>query len=608
MRVLLFLLKCLVGIFATIGFLLVLAAVLVSFSWRELENWRAQPQLPASMVLTLDLSDGVIERRPATPLALAKFDSGIPLITMYDVLEAAAEDPAVKGLVLKAGAGPLTLARAQEIREALQVFRDSGKPTMAFAETFGEAGNGTLHYYLASVMEDVWVQPSGDVDLVGYRLEQPFLNALLTEYGIVPTFGQREEFKAAVDALTQDSMPEPVRENLQDLIDSWLSQTVRGISESRGLTLDRVSDLVNGAPHLAEAALDNGLVDRLGYWDELVEGLHVRMGDDVELVEFMDYESGREKPAPPAGAPVIAVIYGLGPVVLGDGKNDPFVERAFMSSNEVRQAFITAIEDEDVRAIVFRVDSPGGSYVASDTIWREVKRARELGKPVVVSMGSVAASGGYFVSAPADRIIAAPGTVTGSIGVVTGKVVLEELWQDLEITWDGVQAGDNAGMYSANRDFTEAQWARLQDSLDAIYEDFTGKVAEGRKLSPEDVEAVAGGRVWTGADAFANGLVDELGGYPEAIKAARSEAEIAPDAEVWVRQLPERRDPFSEILRQFTGGGAKDSATLAMAARLLRALQALSPLIEASEALVADPREDRLRLRLGEASELSGRD
>jgi protease-4 len=262
---------------------------------------------------------------------------------------------------------------------------------------------------------------------------------------------------------------------------------------------------------------------------------------------------------------------------------------------DIARALADAIDDPEVEAILFRVDSPGGSYVGSDTIWREVRRAGEAGKPVVVSMGNVAASGGYFVAAPAATIVAQPGTLTGSIGVVSGKVSLRDLWADLGVNWDGVQAGDRAAMFSPNAPFSREEWDWLQQTLDRTYADFTGKVAAGRGLSREAVLAVAKGQIWSGADAKEAGLVDELGGYRKALGLAKSAAGLSEDAAVRLRPFPEPRDPFEALLQDALGGEIESPATLSMIRSLARLAQALGPLVEAVELIGGDPRSHALQ-------------
>ena len=593
-RIILFLLKCVVGLFATVGFLLlagILAVVLVLPSFDRFRP--AVAEIPDETVLVLDLSEGLIEQRPDNPLARASLGGALVLRDAVTALDAAGRDDRVKGLVIRAGWGAPGLAQMQELRDAVAGFRAQGKPVIAFAETFGEAGNGTLHYYLASAAGEIWMQPSGDLDITGFSLQQPFLKPLLSDIGVHAQVGQREEYKGAMSFLTEDTMPEPQRENLQRYLDSAISQIATAVAEARNLEAGAVRGLIDRAPYRGAQAVDLGLVDRLGYWDEVEAAVDAAAGDEAGWLSLSDYQ--RAAPAPGDGAPVLALVQGTGPILLSESENDPFFGRVTMGAVDVAEALSAAIDDPEVEAIVFRVDSPGGSYVGSDTIWREVQRARDLGKPIIVSMGNLAASGGYFVAAAADKIVAQPGTLTGSIGVVSGKVSLRELWDDVGVNWDGVQAGQRAAMWSPNAPFSRDEWDWLQQTLDTTYADFTGKVAAGRGLTQEDVQAVAKGQIWSGADAREAGLVDALGGYRTAIELAKAAAGLPADAEVQLRPFPKVRDPFAAIFEDTLGGSIASPATLSLLRSLARVAEVLDPLIQAAERTGGDPRSHALQ-------------
>ncbi|MFQ5775410.1 MAG: signal peptide peptidase SppA [Kiloniellaceae bacterium] len=594
MRVVLFLLKCLVGLFAAIGFVLIAGVAALAVLWDRIEPLRATLEpVPEAVVLTLDLTTGMIEVRPDNPLARASLGRVPVLRETLEALEAAGADPQVRGLLVRVGRGRSGLARIQELRDAILDFRGGGKVAVAFAESFGEGGDGTLHYYLASAFDRIWLQPSGGLDVTGFRLENPFVREALNEIGVQPRLDQRGEFKGAMNLFTDSALPEAQRRNLQRLVDSWLAQVARGVAEQRGLAEPVVRAAIDRAPYSAGEALDHGLVDRVGYWDEAKADALAAAGldaaeDGVPFLPLADYDARRERPEPEG--PAIALIHGLGPVVLDRSENDPLFGTLIMGADTVAQALRDAMDDPEVRAVVFRVDSPGGSYVASDVIWREMRRARDKGLPVVVTMGDVAASGGYFVAAPARAIVAQPGTVTGSIGVVGGKMVMAGLWQRLGVAWDGVQAGERAAYWSANHDFSPAEWAKLQDSLDRIYADFTRKVAEGRDLPLDKVLAAAEGRVWSGEDAQALGLVDALGGYRTAFALARKAAGVDPGQPVRIKVFPEERDPFEALIEDALAGQLGGAAVRSLARALARVSRALAPVVEAVEALSGDSR------------------
>jgi len=593
-RIIMFLLKCLLGLFATVGFLLIAGIVATAVFLPRLEGLeRAATKVPEETVLLLDLSHGLIEQRPVNPLARASLGGALVLREAVEALESAGRDERVKALVIRAGWGAPGLAQMQELRDAVTDFRAQGKPVTAFAETFGEAGSGTLHYFLASAAGEIWVQPSGDLGITGFALQQPFLKPLLEEIGVRAQVAQREEYKGAMSFLTEDYLPEPQRRNLQRYLDSALDQIVTAVAEARNLEAGALRDLIDRAPYRGDEALRLGLVDRLGYWDEVEDLVLKAAGPDAEWLSLRAYR--RAAPESDSDAPVVALVHGEGPIVLSGGENDPIFGKVTLGAVDIAEALSDAIDDEEVEAILFRVDSPGGSYVGSDTIWREVQRARDLGKPVVVSMGNVAASGGYFVSAPAAAIVAQPGTLTGSIGVVSGKVSLRELWARLGVNWDGVQAGRRAAMWSSSAPFSREEWDWLQQTLDTTYADFTGKVAAGRGLTQEAVLAVAKGQIWSGADAKEAGLVDTLGGYRKALSLAKEAAGIAEATAVRLRPFPEPRDPFAALLEDALGGEIESPAALSMIRSFARLVQALAPLTEAAEMLSGDPRSHSLQ-------------
>jgi protease-4 len=492
--------------------------------------------------LELDLTEPLVDPPPADPVGWLQARRRTSLRAVLDGLRAAGDDPRVRGLVAKVG-GPVGLARAQEVRDAVGVFRRSGKPAVAWAETFGEFGAATGAYLLATGFGEVWLQPSGGVGLTGVAAEITFLRGALDQLGVQPQFGRRHEYKNAVDRIVARGFTDAYREAASRLVESAFEQVMASVAASRGLPVERVAELVDQAPLLATDALAAGLVDKLGYRDEVYADLRSRLGAEVELRYLGRYQPPDAAPAVRlrkavsrvadrvAGRtePVVALVSGAGAIRPGQSGRSPLSGPA-MGSATVGAALRSAGRDDRVRAVVFRVDSPGGSYVASDTIWREVGRVRAAGKPVIVSMGELAGSGGYFVSMGADVIVAEPGTLTGSIGVFAGKAVVTGLLDRLGLSTDAVAQGRRARMLSTRRPFDEDEWQVLETWLDHVYADFVGKVGAGRRMTAEQVDAVARGRVWTGADAARRGLVDELGGLDRATAIARERAGLAADA------------------------------------------------------------------------------
>ncbi len=557
--------------------------------------WSQRPaQIQRQTVLELAFDRAYPEHLPFQPLTAGLFEPVPTLRSVVEALDRAAADERVVGIVAKVGAPPMGLGSAQELRDAVLRFRQSGKPAIAWAETLGEFRPGNVAVYLASAFDTIYLQPSGDVTLTGLLYEAPFYRGLLDKLDIEPSLERRYEYKGAPNSYTETSFTAPQREALQRLADSHFSQIVAGIAEARGLPPEEVRRASERGPLLGREAVDAGLVDELAYRDAVYAELEERF-EDPELVSLSRYS----RPESPLGWAAVrsgrgrkvALIYGVGAVMLGESDYDPLLGGQSMGSDTVARAFRDAVEDDDVEAILFRVSSPGGSYVASDTIWREVNRAREAGKPVVVSMGNVAASGGYFVSMAADAIVAQPATVTGSIGVYAGKLVTRGMWAKAGISFDDVRTGERAAIWSGNHPYDAGDRDRLDASLDRIYDDFTAKVAEGRSLTRDEVHEVARGRIWTGEDALERGLVDELGGFAVALRRVREEIGADEDQKLDLQTFPGPRSPF-ELLREGRWIGARAAA----ARRLIEAARPVAVL--ARELGLLEERPGVLRLQV----------
>lgn len=480
------------------------------------------------LLLELDLTELPVSPDPHDPLARLRARGRPQYRAVLRTLYLAAADARVAGLIAKVG-GRLPWAAVQELRRGVEAFAASGKPTIGWAESFGEDGGDTPAYVLASAFGEVWLQPGGMLGLLGVGMETTFLRGVLDRLGVVPQIEQRFEYKNAADRLVRTDLTSAHRESLERLTASISEQAVATIAAARRLTPDRVRDLIDAGPHPASQAQAAGLVDRLGYRDEAYASLRSRSGKGQLL--FADRWGPRRTPLdrlPRARRRVVGYVEIRGMISQGRSRRGPVGHQA--GSDTVSAALRAAAADAAVRAVVIRVDSPGGSAVASETIWREVCRVRDAGKPVIVSMGALAASGGYYVSCPADVIVALPATLTGSIGVLGGKLVVRDLLQRAGVSTAEVAAGAHALMFSSRRPFDDDEQRRLAASLDAIYDDFVGKVAAGRRRPVADIEPIARGRVWTGADARDRGLVDELGGLQDALRIARARADLPDDA------------------------------------------------------------------------------
>jgi protease IV len=490
----------------------------------------AFPGRRSQTLLELDLTEPLVAPEADDPLARLRARSRRLLRPTLRALHEAAEDRHVVGLIAKVG-GMWPWATMQELRRGVRAFGASGKPTLAWVESFGELGSrGMAAYVLATAFGELWLQPGGEVGLLGVGIEQTFVRGTLDRLGIEPQFEQRYEYKNAADVLVRKEFTAAHREALERLSESVFSDAVDTIAAARGLTHDQVRELINTGPRTAPEAQAAGLVDRLGYRDQAYEAMRTRTDRKPELL-FADRWRPRRKIAPPPHRrDHVAVVDVRGGIATGRTRRGPMGRQA--GSDTVSAQLRAAHDNDRARAVVMRVESPGGSAVASEVIWREACRLREAGKPVVVSMGDVAASGGYYISCPAEVIVALPATLTGSIGVLGGKLVVDNLLERLGISTGTVQQGAHALMYSARRGFSEDERARFAATIDAIYRDFVGKVAEGRRRPVADIEAVARGRVWTGRDALEAGLVDELGGLRDAVRIARERANLPEDAPV----------------------------------------------------------------------------
>jgi protease-4 len=529
-------------------------------------------KVPSRTILEANLEQPLAEDIPETPSAKLMLTDRHTLRDVVDAIDRGANDDRVVGMVANIGAAPMGLAQVQEIREAVERFRAHKKFAVAYSETFGEFGPGNGAYYLATAFDQIYLQPSGDIGLTGILIESPFVKGTLAKLGMSFHGDHRYEYKNALNTLTETKYTEPHKEALTVLMNSLFSQVKEGICQARQIPLEKFQSVVDAGPYLGKEAVDAKLVDGVAYRDEVYDRVKKKGGEGAELLYLEKYldRAGR----PYQHGKNIALVFGVGGVTRGRSDYDPVQGSQNMGSETVAGAIRAAAADKDVKAILFRVDSPGGSYVASDTIWREVVQARKAGKPVIVSMGNVAGSGGYFVAMAADKIVAQPGTITASIGVLGGKMLTSGLWDKVGLSWDEVHQGNNATMFTGTHDYTPAEWARFQAWLDRVYVDFTGKVADGRKLPKEKVLAIAKGRIWSGQDAKNLGLIDELGGYDTALKLAKKAARIPDGDEVKIVVYPKPKTLFQTLIER---QGADNSDKEAIGQTLARVFEVVQP-------------------------------
>ncbi len=510
--------------------------------------------VPNGCVLEFSLRSAPPETTGFDPLAIIT-GGGRPLALREAVaaLHRAADDPRVAGLIARVQLEASPAAAVQELREAIAAF-SAVKPSLAWAETYP----GTLSYYLASAFGEVWMQPSGTVGLIGFASNATFLRDALHKAGIEAEFVAKGEYKSAANLFTEGGFTDSHREAVTRMLESLQGQVWQAIGESRNIDPGALDALADRAPLLRDEAVASGLLDRIGFRDEA----HARIAELVGVEDVSQESDSEDKPprlnltryagssrprlATPVPSvpgrkpkPTFAVVTLEGPIVNGRGGPQFLpIGNSSAGGDTIAAALREAAADDSVSAIVLRVNSPGGSVTASETIWREVTRARDRGKPVVVSMGSVAASGGYYVAMAADAIVANPATITGSIGVITGKLVVRDLKERLGVASDAVRTNANADAWSIDTPFTPEQRAHREAEADLFYADFVERVAQGRNLTTEAVDAVARGRIWTGADALDRGLVDELGGLRTAVRRAKVLAGLCEDTEVRVVSFP----------------------------------------------------------------------
>lgn len=536
-------------------FLVVAPIALISAVGAGAGSRDPQAAHPKAMVLTLDLREPMTDQ-PAT--SGFNFSPSLNTVELVRKLDAAGRDAKVKGLYIRANTTGMAPAQAEEIRAAIAAFRKSGKFVLTHMQV--DAFETSIAGYSAiSGSDEIWLHENGELMPMGLAAEEAFLGGFFAKYKLKPEFEQREEYKNAVNSLTQTGFTPAHREATQGLLGDLYQTFLKNIAADRKITAEQAKAAIEGTPYTGKAAVAAKLVDKLGRPEDAEAAALERGGKDAELYDFADYTPAR------LGGPVIALVGGEGAIITGPGEDSPFSGEGDMNSDVIARALLDAAEDEDVKAIVFRVSSPGGSPVASDQILNAVKLAQAKGKKVVVSMGEYAASGGYYVSAAADAIVASPSTITGSIGIFGGKLVIGDALEEyLAVRSDEVKVGSPlVNMFTASEPFTNAQRQAFAEQIDRGYVDFKTKVAEGRKMPLEKVSELAKGRVWTGAQAKERGLVDELGGLAVAVERAKALAGLKPEDQVRLRLFPEEKSPI-EQLQDLLGVSAEGARAAAM--------------------------------------------
>jgi protease-4 len=516
--------------------------------------------LPDKMVLTADLRTSIPDsNRPSA------FDVGRSLTVMDFVLglDRASHDSRVKGLFMRVGDGGLSVAQAEEIGAAIHRFRQSGRFVIAHSQGFNSGGLGD--YLAAASANQIWMQPKSPFGAAGAGAGAIFLRGLFDKIQAQPQIAKRADYKSAADTFMEKDYTAPDREQTKAFLQSWYNSATQGAAAARNLPPQAIAAAFDRSPQFAEDAASAHLIDRTGYDDDAKYAAIARAGGGTKTVSLRQYVRNATDVST-AGRPEIAVVEAAGEIVEGGSRDGVFDNGSGIASDDYAAAIRDAARDPAIKAIVLRVDSPGGSVTASDQILDAIEKARHAGKPVVVSMGTLAASGGYYISCFADRIVAEPGTLTGSIGVLTGKVSFGKSAGLLGVGVDQIGVGKNALMDSVISPFTPDQWSNLNHQADVIYSDFLQKVATGRKLPLTQVQAIAKGRVWTGADAKSRGLVDELGGFWTAVADAKQLTGMSSSETVAFRIYPKRQSFFSALDSAFGGSAAGVRAIQGLAA------------------------------------------
>lgn len=512
-------------ILGILGALILVAIIGIVAIWAALR--KSEPTIRDNSVLTLRVAGELPDYSPDDPFKKYFGGPDQSLTGLVMQFKKAKVDRRIKAILLDVNMSGVGWGKAEEIRDAIADFRSSGKPVYAYLE-FGL----NKEYFIATACDKIFVPPPGELFINGLAADVMFFRGSLDKLGIYPDIYQIGKYKSAGDMFTQKQMTDAHREYINSMLDDLFNRYVNNIAQARKKTPEEVRGLIDNAPYNAIQAKEAGLIDEAMYRDEVEKQLKSLLGqketDTLAAVRGVDYRDVSPESLGLNKGERLAVIYASGTIESGSSQNSPSGEQS-IGSVTVAKALNDAAADKTIKAIVLRVDSPGGSGLASDIIWRAVEQANQK-KPVVVSMSDVAASGGYYISASAAKIIAQPSTITGSIGVVAGKPVMRGFYDWLGLSNEYVLRGKTAGMFRATEKFSDEERAKFEDWIKTTYyRDFVPKVAKGRSKDPEYVDSVGQGRVWTGAQAKDRGLVDDFGGLDKAIEVAKQLAKIPAD-------------------------------------------------------------------------------
>ena len=515
-----------------------------------------EPSVPMNTTLVLKVGGDLSEVAPSNVVGYFRGGNTPIVRTIVENLRKAKADSRVSSVLLKpTGFDSPYWAKVQEIRDAVIDFKKSGKPVYAYLEYAGDR-----EYFLASAADKVFLLPSSPLDLRGIATYEVFLRGTLDKLGVYPDMHHIGDYKTAPNQLTEKTYTRAHKEMDEALNRDLYEQLVRGIADGRKKNDADVRTLIDQGPFLPEDALRAGLVDDVAYEDQVEERLR-QGGDRLRKIESEDYARVSASSFGLNRGPRIGVIYATGAINSGKSGFDP-LNGAVVGSDTLIESIRQARRDSSLRAIVLRIDSPGGSSVASDAIWRElmIAKTERADRPIVASMSDLAASGGYYIAMPAQVIVAQPGTLTGSIGIYGGKMVTGGIYEKVGAHIESTSIGKNAEIDSPARPFNADELKKVQEQLQAFYDQFVEKAAQSRHTTPEKIDAIAQGRVWTGRQAKEQGLVDALGGLDTAIAIAKQRAKLSAETEVELVVYPPRKSFYELLTEQFSGGSSDQVA------------------------------------------------
>lgn len=509
---------------------------------------RREPTISPGSFLVVDIGGRYVEARPSGFMAQLFGSQEQVFIDLLLELRKARVDHRLKGVIVKIKPVELDFAQVEELRNLFTALQKSGKRVIAWVT--GEGDSGNTPYFLASAAEQVYFSENTVLPLTGLRATYLFLGGLWKHLDMEIQVEKIREYKTFGDFISRQTMSEAHREMANSLLDSLYHQFVSGIAETRGLSADQVQALID-APTLTAADFQKGgLINGIRYFDEVLDELAPEPAMPIQTVSLATYRHVKPASVGLGGKEKIAIIYGVGAVTTGE--SDWGVTGQSMGANTIIKAFTHAVQDDQIKAIVFRIDSPGGSALASDLIWRAVNRAKR-DKPVIVSMSGVAASGGYYIAAGASKIVAQPATLTGSIGIVFMQPNIEGLLGNYGVNTETLSRGAYARLFDPMKRWTTQERQQVKRVLEDLYRTFTRKVAEGRGLSIDEVDRIGRGRVWTGAQAKELRLVDELGGIDTALRLAKQAIGLAADSGVQLVFYPKSKSFFELLIERFSG-------------------------------------------------------